>query len=276
MISTVGGVDYYLTEIRNVVKSSDDVRRLWGCEPEDVNIIGLDLGQTCVVGASAILPNGTPRQEGSGEGSDERSHDTDGDVQMEEPSDAIKHQKFYNFVVTQKALYQSIFKNRRWMEKEKRKGGPNNSGSITEIENSLPPRRGEDSDFLKFVECLDQAAKRLNDFYNGNRHRFKRRGWDAKKAFEAEFALITDRILSIVGGSVSRKRDEKCKVVIVLGLGKFSSKGKLSSLHSAFMAVFVRKVTPNNQDHGSPSFYNLKLTPLFIDRFVHWDTLFLA
>jgi len=133
-------------------------------------------------------------------------------------------------------------------EQGEKKPGSNNSESIADIESGLPPRAGEDSDFLKYLECLDQAAMRLNDFYNGNRHRFKRRGWDARKAFEAEFAVITDRILSIVGGSISRKRDESCKVVIALGLGKFSSKTKLTSLHAAFMSYFVRKVTSFNHE----------------------------
>ncbi|KAF8919712.1 hypothetical protein BGZ58_004580, partial [Dissophora ornata] len=145
--STVGGVDYHLTEIRNVVKSRDDVTRLLGCEPEDINIIGLDLGQTCVVGASAILPNGGPGKDRA----DEARFDVNGDVQMKESKNAAKPEKFYNFVVTQKALYQSIFKNRRWMDKEKKKPGSNNSESITDIESGLAPRAGEDSDFLKYL-----------------------------------------------------------------------------------------------------------------------------
>ncbi|KAF9345765.1 hypothetical protein BGX26_002764 [Mortierella sp. AD094] len=54
--STVGGVNYYLTEIRNVVKERQDVTNLWGCEPEQIKILGIDLGQACVAGASAVLP----------------------------------------------------------------------------------------------------------------------------------------------------------------------------------------------------------------------------
>ncbi|KAF9149346.1 hypothetical protein BGX20_006012, partial [Mortierella sp. AD010] len=45
--STVGGVDYYLTEVRNVVKERQDVTNLWGCEPEQIKILGIDLGQAC-------------------------------------------------------------------------------------------------------------------------------------------------------------------------------------------------------------------------------------
>lgn len=236
--STIGGVDYFLSEIRNVVKTKDDVTRLWRCEPDKVQIIGLDLGQSYVVGASALLPNGRYVKNGHNNG----GPNLDGDVQMVELDDPSKAGKFYNFVVKQKAVYQPIFKNRRWMEEEKKKSGPSNSESIMDIENSLPPRAGEGSDFLKHVEHLDKAAMILTKFYNGD-SRFKKRKWDAKKALEAEFAVITDRVLSIVGGSVSRRRDESCKVVIAMGLGKFSSNSKLSSLHESFMSYFVQKVS---------------------------------
>ncbi|KAG0250072.1 hypothetical protein BGZ95_007321, partial [Linnemannia exigua] len=54
--STIGGTDYFLTEIRNVVSTSKDVARLWNCDPKSIKILGIDLGQAFVVGASAILP----------------------------------------------------------------------------------------------------------------------------------------------------------------------------------------------------------------------------
>ncbi|KAF9342446.1 hypothetical protein BGX34_008135, partial [Mortierella sp. NVP85] len=41
--SPLGGTGDYLTEIRNVVKSKDDVERIWRCEPDDIAILGLDL-----------------------------------------------------------------------------------------------------------------------------------------------------------------------------------------------------------------------------------------
>jgi len=48
--SAVGGTDYFLTEIRNVVKTEQDVRDLWNCESKEadcIKILGLDLGQAC-------------------------------------------------------------------------------------------------------------------------------------------------------------------------------------------------------------------------------------
>ncbi|KAF9360003.1 hypothetical protein BGX26_010840 [Mortierella sp. AD094] len=46
LTSTVGGVDYYLSEIQNIIKTEDDVSRLWPhCDSKDIQILGFDLGQ---------------------------------------------------------------------------------------------------------------------------------------------------------------------------------------------------------------------------------------
>ncbi|KAF9143837.1 hypothetical protein BGX20_007083, partial [Mortierella sp. AD010] len=71
--------------------------------------------------------------------------------------------------------------------------------------------------------------------------RFKKHQWDARKARDAEYRIITDRLLSMVGGSIGRQRDEADKVVIGVGLGKFSANTKLSSLHESFQSYFVQK-----------------------------------
>ncbi|KAG0251909.1 hypothetical protein BGZ95_006760, partial [Linnemannia exigua] len=34
--STLGGTDHYLKEIRNVVKTPEDVKRIWDCDPKDI------------------------------------------------------------------------------------------------------------------------------------------------------------------------------------------------------------------------------------------------
>ncbi|KAF8944144.1 hypothetical protein BGZ46_006340, partial [Entomortierella lignicola] len=58
LVSTTGGSDYYLTEVRNVFKSAQDVQDLLGCSPDqvqkEVKVLGIDLGQTFVVGANVI------------------------------------------------------------------------------------------------------------------------------------------------------------------------------------------------------------------------------
>ena len=58
--STLGGLDDYFTEIRNVIKTPQDVADIFDCPPEQVKIVGIDMGQACVIGASAILPSKKP------------------------------------------------------------------------------------------------------------------------------------------------------------------------------------------------------------------------
>ena len=88
---------------------------------------------------------------------------------------------------------------------------------------------------------IHQSISQLDAFYNGSKC-FKKHKWDARRARDAEYRLITDRLLNLVGGSIGRKRDEANKVVIGVGLGKFSSKSRLSSLHESFQSYFVQKV----------------------------------
>ncbi|KAG0195409.1 hypothetical protein BGX28_001484, partial [Mortierella sp. GBA30] len=89
MSTTVGGVDYYLTEIRNVVKSPQDVSRLWpNCRPEDIKVLALDGGQVCVVGAYAYLPKADAAKESEDTESqmdvDVPEMDKDNDITMED------------------------------------------------------------------------------------------------------------------------------------------------------------------------------------------------
>ncbi|KAF9958693.1 hypothetical protein BGZ70_009115 [Mortierella alpina] len=64
LTSTLGGTTDYLTEVRNVLKSPADVASLWQCDPSKIKIVGIDLGQACVFGASALPPACDPEQPG--------------------------------------------------------------------------------------------------------------------------------------------------------------------------------------------------------------------
>jgi hypothetical protein len=46
----------------------------------------------------------------------------------------------------------------------------------------------------------------------------------------------------MVGGSIGRQKGKDDKVLIAVGLGDFSSKSRLASLHTSFMSFFVQKV----------------------------------
>ncbi|KAF9159008.1 hypothetical protein BGX21_003433, partial [Mortierella sp. AD011] len=224
--STTGGVDYFLTEIRNIVKTKKDVADLWTCPPQQIKILGLDLGQACVLGASALLP-GDNHSEVEVAG---------GDVTMN-AGPAV----YRNLAVKQKAVYQPILKFRRWFQNKKNEIPAGSTGSISNIESNLPPLRGESASFESYYSELQKVEGELNAFYNGSML-FKKHQWDANKAHKAEYAIITDRLLKLIGGSIGRQRDKDCEVVIGVGLGQFATKTGLSSLHGSFLSYFVPKV----------------------------------
>ena len=212
--STVAGVDYFLTEIRNTIRTGDDVTRIWDCNGDEIKILGIDLGQAFVVGVSAILPD-------------------QGDQEQ---------QIFYNLAVSHKAVYQPTLKFRHWSEQQKRAIPPGREESLADVESSLPPLRGPDADFQQHARALGECGQQLDTFYNGSEQRYKRHKFDAKKARDEEFARITDGILRMVGGSIGERRDPGNKVAIGVGLGQFQSSSGLSSLHSSFLTYFLAKV----------------------------------
>jgi hypothetical protein len=92
-----------------------------------------------------------------------------------------------------------------------------------------------------YREHRDRYWQYLDRFYNTGR-RFKRFRWFARRAKEEEYRLATDSLLRMVDGCLGAKRKDGNKVIIGIGLGKFSSKTKLSSLHESFQSYFVQKV----------------------------------
>jgi len=236
LTSTVGGTDHFLTEIRNIVSTKQDVTQLWNCDPKSIKILGIDLGQAFVVGASAILP--TREQPNVEQGQDSGVTTTESSlssVEAEEPSP-----KFFNLAVKQKAVYQPTFKHRRWLERRKGRTVEGRD-SISQIETSLPPRYGPEASISNYIQREQEVEADLDSFYGSVV--LKKHKWNARKARAKEYRLIADRLLQLVGGSTGAKRDEDNKVVIGVGLGKFSSKIRLSSLHESFQSYFVQKVS---------------------------------
>lgn len=226
---TVGGIDYYLTEIRNIIKTKEDVSRLWPhCNPIDIQILGFDLGQAFVAGVSTLLPSSTAL-----------AVSTDLTPSSNAAQDS---QIFHNLTTSQKAISQPTLKHRHWMEGQKRIMPPGTSASIQEIESDFPPLCGEDLSVISYLKDLEQVRDQLDEFYNGNNMLFKKHKWDATRAKEEEFRLIANHVLKLVGGSIGRKQDPKSMVIIGIGLGQFSSDSGLSLLHETFMVYFVQLV----------------------------------
>ncbi|KAG0010370.1 hypothetical protein BGZ80_001543 [Entomortierella chlamydospora] len=108
----------------------------------------------------------------------------------------------YNLAVNQKADYQPTFKCRRWLDEKKRIVPLGEEGSISDTENRLPPLRGDGARFETCIKEFEQVQKRFDGFYNSDNMLVKKHQRDAQKAHDAKFAVITYRLLHMVGGSI--------------------------------------------------------------------------
>lgn len=274
LTSTVGGTDYYLREIRNIVKTMENVTQHWPlCAPEEIKVLCLDLGQSYVVGASAFIPqSASPTSDRKGKtirtttavpthassalsapmalSASTALSDSSASTTISASSAATAAiiatkppypEVFYNLAVNIKAVSQPNFKFRRWSENEKRVVSVNTGKSVQEIESNLPPLRGSNRTIAEYVQELENAETQLDNFYNNGR--YCSHDWDSERARKEEFWKIADSLLRSVGGSVGVKRKEGNMAVIGIGLGKFSSRSGISSLHGSFLAFFVPLVS---------------------------------
>lgn len=242
LTTTLGGIDDELTEIRHVVTTIDDVARLWGCEPEQINILCLDLGQAFPFAASAILqPPETLH-------TDPQQHAMD--ISMRQPpgtdeddaGDEVKNGTvlFHNLTVKQKAVYQPTFMVQRWLNQRKEKPVKNDQ-SISSIERDLPALHGPDGSLTRYLNQLKDIEPLLSSFYTDMV--LKKNQWNARRARDEEFNLMATRLLSMIGGTLGARRDPNNKVIVGIGLGDFSTTSGLASLHTAFAKYFVRLVS---------------------------------
>ncbi|KAF9162499.1 hypothetical protein BGX20_001699 [Mortierella sp. AD010] len=206
------GYDSYLREVQNVFPDRNAVLSVFGDNSTnknrpcaDIDVLALDLGEAFTVGACAKRANDTKYR--------------------------------LNLAANRKALYQPRRKFRHLLEN--RKSRVVDGETIANIESNLPSFEA-DSETREAYEATHWNA--LNGFYNDPGLKHLRHDWDAGRAHRAEFALLTDRLLSMVGGTIGKKRESNKKVVIGIRLGKFGTNTKLTSLHSSFSAYFVGKV----------------------------------
>ncbi|KAG0346760.1 hypothetical protein BGZ54_005110, partial [Gamsiella multidivaricata] len=224
---TIGGTDYYSTEIRNVAKIRQDVEDLWGCGPEQIKV---DLGQSCVLRAIAILLKNarnmgardiTVREQGDSdtdvdiqdpyEGPTLAPGDYDTDVDMEDlcksptpapaPTLGFAPATYYNLAVKQKAIYQPTFKHRCWMEGQK-SVVPDGIESTSDIETKLPSQRSGGVSLAIYLTELEKVQGRLNEFYNGN-NRLMKHKWDVIMARDEDSQSVYSMCLA--GRSTGRE-----------------------------------------------------------------------
>ncbi|KAF9919719.1 hypothetical protein FBU30_010621, partial [Linnemannia zychae] len=199
LLTTTGGTDYYLTEVRNLVKSPKDVEDLLGCSPgnvrEEVRVLGIDLGQAFVVGASAVQATAPGRKckkrrkkhKKRRRRRQKKRADRSFMLGMD-PSQPI----YYNLTAKQKAVYQPTFKFRRWLEEKKRNplitvGSRMEESSsiqhdhalddlalqdketistVCDIESNIPPLRGPDANLVEYLKYREKYAAQLDQIYN--------------------------------------------------------------------------------------------------------------
>ncbi|KAI1313011.1 hypothetical protein EDD11_002789 [Mortierella claussenii] len=231
--SALGGTGDFLTEIRNVVKSKEDVQQLWGCDPAKIKVLGLDLEQAFVVGASAILPD---RGQPTGE---------------QGPSDVGRKDKFYSLAVKQKAVYQPTLKHRRWLDQRTGRLA-DGQRSVKDIESDLPDLRGTGASVRDYVGRPEDVEVHLDTFYNSVA--LKKHLWDARRAKAEEYRQITNSLLMIVGRSLSAKRKDKNKVIIGVGscwnqidvFHKYRDPSKSSENHAIIYKSDLENISGNS------------------------------
>ncbi|KAF9117990.1 hypothetical protein BG015_006779, partial [Linnemannia schmuckeri] len=128
----------------------------------------------------------------------------------------------------------------RWLEYRKEQA-VEGVASIREIETSVPARHGPEANFDDYVRREREVEAQLDSFYGSVV--LKKHKWNASKARAQEYRLIANRLLQLVGGSTGAKREKDNNVIIGVGLGKLSSKTRLSSLHESFQSYFVQMLS---------------------------------
>ncbi|KAF9319607.1 hypothetical protein BG003_008714 [Podila horticola] len=113
--------------------------------------------------------------------------------------------------------------------------------SISGIESALPPLRGNRASFTDHMKHRNANKDALDMFYNDKKFKFKRHKWLAQRARVEEYYRLADGLLRMVGGSIGTRKKDEDKVIIGIGLGRFTSTSRLSSLHGTFEAFFVNK-----------------------------------
>lgn len=170
LTSMLGGTNHYLTEIRNVVKAKEDVERLWKCDSSQIKILGIDLRKAFIIRASTLLPLSASATATVGQ-----EHGDVAEIEIPLPM------QFHNLAVSWKAVYQPMFKHRRWLEQ--RKGhAVKGMDSIAHMETSLPSLRGPEALITKYVKQSKVVESDLEAFYNNVT--LKKHQWDAEQAHD--------------------------------------------------------------------------------------------
>ncbi|KAG0098493.1 hypothetical protein BGZ93_011315 [Podila epicladia] len=248
-------------------------------QADTISYLEIDLGQACVASAYAILPSykepriGGHRRHRGHKKRGSRGRKNRGSRCGRVTKDTrARGKRHINLAAKQKAVALPTLKHRAWMEVQKNAVLVEPTGqdgiqattqaqegvqqltnnteetpakaepkSIIEIESALPPLRGNRASFTDHMKHRNANKDVLDMFYNDRKFKFKRHKWLARRAREEEYHRLADGLLRMVGGSIGTKKKGEDKVIIGIGLGRFASTSRLSSLHGTFEAFFVNK-----------------------------------
>jgi len=260
LVTTIGGTNSYLTEARNVFSSAADVESLLAVDPSQVAVLSLDLGTSCIVGASVSLPPGqTPatlsRPHGK-EGDEEKKKKKKTRRGKRKPGDRKQQRarqkarklakqpqtsRYFDLVVKRKAVSRPTDSFANWLEDRKENTtGASTGRTVQDIETALPPLKGEGASFCKYVAVRRALEDDLDNFYNNTN--FWKHVWDAQVCRQEEFYKVAEGLLKMIGGSVGRSRMPHQLVVIAIGLAKFAAVHGPPALNGTFQAFFVNLV----------------------------------
>ncbi|KAG0280702.1 hypothetical protein BGZ95_009085 [Linnemannia exigua] len=234
----IGGTNNFLTEARNVFKTTEDAEDLLVADPSQISVLSLDLGTSCVVGASVSLPPGqTPatlkqpfdKERGKKKRRTRRAKRKPGSrKRRRERKKACKQVKqpnasrYFDLVVKCKAVSQPTHSFPKWLEDRKENATGQSTGrTIQDIETALPPLKGEGASFCKYIAARRASEDDLDNFYN-NTNYWKHK-WDANVCRKEEFYKVAEGLLNMIGGSVGRPKEPHQHVVIAIGLAKFTA-----------------------------------------------------
>lgn len=259
LLTTIGGTGSYLTEARNVFSTAADVESLLAADPSQIAVLSLDLGTSCIVGATVSLPPGqtpgTLKRPLGKEGDQKKKRNKKRRAKLK-PGDRRRQRKrqkarklakqpqmtqYFDLVVKRKAVSRPTDSFANWLEERKENTtGPSTGRAIHDLESALPPLKGEGASFCEYVATRRAFESDLYGFYN--KTNFWKHKWDADVCKKEEFYKVAEGLLNMVGGSVGRPRMPHQHIVIAIGLAKFSAIHGPPALNGSFEAFFVSLV----------------------------------
>ncbi|KAF9126355.1 hypothetical protein BGW39_006691 [Mortierella sp. 14UC] len=194
-VTTIGGTNGYLTEVRNVFRTAADMASLLAIDPSLVAALSIDLGTSCLAGASVSLPPGQtpttlkrpsserdqrkkkkPRRAKRKPGDWNRRSKRQKARKLAKQSQTTRH---FDLVVKRKAVSQPTDSFANWFEGQKDNStGASTGRTIQDLEPTLPPLKGEGASFREHVAARRVCEGDLDDFYNSTN--FWKHAWDAE------------------------------------------------------------------------------------------------